>query len=109
MSKFDALYNSLIREQAVLPPSHREGLKPHTALISGIIKKQNVNKQPEAINSVMQGIINPTANTSNLNSYGVELPGLAKKISDYIQKQPVEHRADIIEHIRQTITHPQNQ
>lgn len=108
MSKFNALYNQIIFEQPVQPPPHRVGLKPHIAMIGGIVKKQDVNKQPEVINSVMQGITNPASVTSNLNQYGIELPGLVKKIGDYILKQPVDHRADIIEHIRQTITHPQN-
>lgn len=106
MSKFNALYNRIITEQAVLPPAHREGLKPHMKMAGDIVKRQNINIQPEVINSIMQGITNNTADTSGLNKYGIELPGLVKKISSYIQQQPVEHRADIIEQVRQTITHP---
>lgn len=108
MSKFDALYSKIIHEQAVLPPSHREGLKPHIEMVGDIVKRQNVSKQPEVINSVMQGITNPTLVTSNLNQYGSELSDLIKKIGSYIQQQPIEHRADIIEHVRQTVTHPAN-
>ena len=106
MSKFNALYNQIIGEQAVLPPAHREGLQPHVKMISSIVHKQGITKQPEIINSIMQGITNPASNT-NLNQYGVELSNLVKKISDYILKQPMEHRADYIEHARQTITHPE--
>lgn len=106
MSKFNALYNKIIAEQAVLPPAHREGLKPHMNLAGDIVKRQNINIQPEVINNIMQGITNTSANISNLNKYGAELPDLVKKIGDYINKQPVEHRADIIEQVRQTITHP---
>jgi hypothetical protein len=106
MSKFDALYNRVVREQAVLPPSHREGLQPHVKMISDIVRKQNVTQQPEIINNIMQGITNP-AYKGNLEQYGIELSGLVKKISDYISKQPTEHRADYIEHARQTITHPE--
>lgn len=108
MSKFDALYNQIILEQPVQPPPHREGLKPHIAMIGNIVKKQDVNKQPEVINGVMQGITNPANVPNNLNQYGIELSSLAKKIGDYILKQPVDHRADIIEHVRQSITHPKN-
>lgn len=108
MSKFNALYNKIVSEQAVLPPSHREGLKPHIEMVGDIVKRQNINKQPEVINSVMQGITNPTAAANNLNQYGPELPDLVKKIGGYIQQQPVEHRADIIERVRQTVTHPAN-
>jgi len=108
MSKFDALYNKIISEQAVLPPSHREGLKPHIEMVGDIIKRQNISKQPEVINSVMQGVTNPSVISNNLNQYGSELTDLIKKIGGYIQQQPVEHRADIIERVRQTITHPAN-
>lgn len=108
MSKFNALYNKIIPEQAVLPPAHREGLKPHMKMAGDIVKRQNINIQPEAINSIMQGVTSPTFDINNLNKYGVELPNLVKKIRDYIQQQPVEHRADIIEQVRQTITHPIN-
>lgn len=107
MSRFEALYNEILNEQPVQPPAHREGLKPHIEMIGGIVKKQNITKQPEVINNVMQGITDPTY-TGNLNQFGVELPGLVKKISTYIQHQPVEHRSDIIERIRQSITHPVN-
>jgi hypothetical protein len=108
MSKFNALYNKIVLEQAVEPPSHREGLKPHIAMMGGIVKKQDVSKQPEVINSIMQGITNPNADTRNLSQYGVELPDLTKKISSYIQVQPKEHQADIIERVRQGITHPES-
>lgn len=108
MSKFDALFNKILPEQAVLPPSHREGLKPHIEMVGDIIKRQNINKQPEVINSVMQGVTTPGIAVDSLNQYGPELPGLVKKIGGYIQQQPVEHRADIIERVRQTITHPAN-
>lgn len=106
MSKFNALYNKIISEQAVLPPAHREGLIPHMNLAGSIVKRQNVNIQPEVINNIMQGITNTSANISNLSKYGTELPDLVKKMGAYINKQPIDHRADIIEHIRQTITHP---
>lgn len=96
----------IISEQAVLPPAHREGLKPHIEMAGNIVKRQDINTQPEVINNIMQGITTPNTNLSNLNKYGVELPDLVKKIGNYIQKQPVEHRADIIERVRQTITHP---
>lgn len=105
MSKFDALYNKIIFEQAVLPPAHREGLRPHIEMVGNIVKRQDINTQPEVINNIMQGITTPNSNYNNLNKYGVELPSLVKKIGDYIQKQPVEHRADIIERVRQTVTH----
>lgn len=107
MGKFEALYNKIVSEQAVQPPAHREGLKPHMTMIGGIVKRQDISKQPEVINSVMQGITNPAAITTNLGQYGVELPDLIKKISTYIQSQPKEHQADIIERVRQIVTHPE--
>ena len=108
MSKFDALYKQILLEQAVQPPSHREGLKPHIEMIGDIVKRQNITNQPDVINNIMQGITSPTPVTVGLNQYGVELADLVKKVGSYIQKQPVEHRSDIIEHVRQTITHPIN-
>lgn len=107
MSKFDALYNTIISEQAVAPPPHREGLKPHIEMIGNIVKRQNINKQPEVINNIMQGITNPNQK-QDLNQFGTELPDLVQKIGSYIQQQPSEHQSDVIEQVRQSITHPAN-
>jgi hypothetical protein len=106
MGKFEELYTRLVSEQAVEPPAHREGLKPHIQMVGDIVKRQNITKQSEIINQIMLGITNPVTNTNNLSQYGTELPELVKKIGNYIQQQPTEHRSDIIEHVRQTVTHP---
>ena len=108
MSKFNALYNQIITEQPVQPPAHAAQLLPQIEMIGDIVKRQSVSKQPAVINNIMRGITDPKNIPGELAGYGTELPELVKKIGNYIASQPVDHRTDVIELVRQSASHPQN-
>lgn len=108
MSKFNALYNQIILEQPVQPPAHALQLLPQIEMIGDIVKRQSISKQPAVIDSVMRGITDPKNAPKELAGYGTELPELVKKLGSYIASQPVEHRTDIIELVRQSASHPKN-
>lgn len=108
MSMFNALYNKIILEQSVMPPAHEQQLLSHIEMIGDIVKRQDINKQPEIINTIMRGITDPKSIPGELSGYGSELPDLVKKIGNYIAVQPIEHRTDIIELVRQNASHPKN-
>jgi hypothetical protein len=108
MSKFDALYKQIILEQPVQPPAHAQQLLPQIEMIGDIVKRQGISKQSAVIDSIMRGITDPKNIPGELSSYGTELPELVKKVGSYIASQPVEHRTDVIELVRQSASHPQN-
>ena len=108
MSNFNALYKQIMFEQAVEPPPHAQQLLPQIEMIGDIVKRQSVSKQSAVIDGIMRGITDPNNIPSELTGYGSELPGLVKTIGSYIASQPVEHRTDVIELVRQSASHPKN-
>lgn len=106
MSKFDALYTKIIGEQFVAPPPHAITILNHINLVSKIVKRQDINKRPEAINQIMHGVMDPANMPPELKAIGSDLTAAVSTIGKYIAAQPVDHRSDIIEYVRQNITHP---
>ena len=108
MSRFNALYNTILGEQSVTPPPHALTILNHVKLVSNIVKRQDINKRPEAINQIMHGVMDPVNMPQSLKAIGSDLSAAVETIGKYIASQPVDHRSDIIEYVRQNITHPTN-